>query len=75
VIHATNQVPAHQKTSTEVMMDTLDHILGITDSEKELRHRDDLTEDERAELVALEDAREERQRNYQAARQKRLAVG
>jgi hypothetical protein len=53
-----------------------DHLLGVGDREKVLLHRDDLTEAERTELVSLEDAcEEERQRNYQASRQKRLAVG
>ena len=65
----------NQKTSTEKIAEALDHIMGITAREKELRHRDDLTEDERAELVALEDAREaERQRRYQEDRQQRLAA-
>jgi hypothetical protein len=55
--------------------EALDQILGITDREKELQHRDDLTEEERAELVAIEDAREaERQRNYQEERQRRLKL-
>ena len=63
----------NQKTSTEKIAEALDHIMGITAREKELRHRDDLTEDERAELVALEDAREaERQRKYQDERQRRM---
>jgi hypothetical protein len=31
------------------LAETLDHLLGITDRGKELRHRDDLTEEERAE--------------------------
>jgi hypothetical protein len=75
VIHATNQVPVNQKTSTEKMAEALDQLIGITDREKELRHRDGLTEEETAELVALEDAREaKRQRNYQEWRQKRLAA-
>jgi hypothetical protein len=56
----------NQKTSTEKMAEALDQLMGITDREKRLRHRDGLTEEETAELVALEDAREaERQRNYQ----------
>ena len=65
----------NQKTSTEKIAEALDHIMGITAREKELRHRDDLTEDERAELVALEDAREaERQRKYQEERQRQLKL-
>ena len=55
MIHATNQVPVNQKTSIEKMAEALDQLMGITDREKELRHRDDLTEEETAELVALED--------------------
>ena len=56
-------------------MDTLGHLLGIGGGEEELRDRDDLTEAERLELVALEDACEEnRQRKYQEQRQKRLAA-
>ena len=51
----------------------MDRLLGITDREKELRERDDLTEAERTELVEMEDVREA-QRKYQEWRQKRLAA-
>jgi hypothetical protein len=74
-IHAINQAPAHEKTSTEKIAETLDQLLGISAREQDLRDRDDLTEEETAELVALEDGREaERQRKYQEARQRRLAT-
>jgi len=74
VIHATSQVPVHQKTSTEYAWDVLDQLQGISDREKQLRHRYDLNAEETAELVALEDAREaKRQRRYQEERQRRLA--
>jgi hypothetical protein len=69
VIHAVNQVPANQKTSTEKITEALDHLLGVGDREQELRRRDDLTEAERAELLAFGDAREEeREQKYQARR-------
>jgi hypothetical protein len=75
VIHATNQVPFHQKTGTEKVAEALDRLMGVSERERELQHRDDFTEAERAELVALEDAREaERQRKYQEERQRRLKV-
>src|SRR5215831_17865148 len=55
VIHTTSQVPVHQMTNAEKMAEALDNFLGIGEREKELRHRNDLTEEETAELFAFED--------------------
>src|SRR5262249_17450696 len=38
VIHATSEIPVHQKNNAERMGELLDQFLGITDREKELRH-------------------------------------
>jgi hypothetical protein len=74
-IHVMNQAPVKQLSSSERIENAMDRLLGIGDRERELRDRDDLTEDERTELVAIEDAREaERQRKYQEERQRRLKL-
>jgi hypothetical protein len=67
--------PPDVRGSTQIVLDELDALCGITDREKELRDKDVLSDDEARELVAIEDAREqERQRQYQNNRQRKLAA-
>jgi len=57
--------PPDVRGSTQIVLDELDALCGITNREKELRDKDALSDDEARELVAIEDAREqERQRQY-----------
>ena len=69
VLHVMNNPPPDARTSTQKMSDAIDHLLGITDREKELRDKANtlaggpgLTEEEAAEYQAMQDAREVKRR-------------
>ena len=70
-IHLMNDAAPDQRSSTQKLSDVLDHVLGITDRERDLRNRRDaakwndgppLTQEEEAEYRAMQDARETKRR-------------
>jgi hypothetical protein len=69
VLHVINNPPRDARTSTEKMSDAIDHLLGVTDREKQLRDKANtlaggpgLTEEEAGEYQAMQDAREAKRR-------------